>query len=313
MLHLPPRQLLLLSLCAGLLTMALKSLAWYLTGSVGFLSDAMESLVNVAGAGFALWMVTIALRPADSGHPFGHSKAEYFSAAFEGGMIFVAAIAIFVTAIERLFNPQAIVAIGLGTLLTVLASVINLLVGLLLLHGGKQHQSPALEGDGKHLLTDVWTTAGVVIGVALAAISGLSWLDAAVAMLVALHILREGSRILYKAVNGLMDNAIPEQQIQQLTQVLATISASYRTPHNLENSGEKSAKKRTENNATAASYVDFINLRTRAAATQTFAQADLQVPGHWTVEHAHQVADQAEQQLAALGVQLTVHIEPRDT
>lgn len=300
MLHLHPRQLLLLSLFAGLLTMALKTLAWYLTGSVGFLSDAMESLVNVAGAGFALWMVTIASRPADAGHPFGHSKAEYFSAAFEGGMIFVAAIAIFVTAAERLLNPQAITALGLGTLLTVLASVINLAMGLLLIHGGKQHQSPALEGDGKHLLTDVWTTAGVVIGVALAAITGLNWLDAAVAMLVALHILREGSRILAKAVNGLMDKALPEPQVQQLTERLATISADYLAAVN--------ASTRT----VEAGQVDFINFRTRAAATQAFAQADLQVPGHWTVEQAHQLADIAEQQLAELGVQLTVHIEPRN-
>lgn len=299
MLQLRPRQLLLLSLFAGLLTMALKTLAWYLTGSVGFLSDAMESLVNVAGAGFALWMVTIANRPADKGHPFGHSKAEYFSAAFEGGMIFIAAIAIFITAAERLLNPQAIAALGLGTLLTVLASMINLVVGLLLIRAGKQQQSPALEGDGKHLLTDVWTTAGVVTGVALAAISGLNWLDAAVAMLVALHILREGSRILVKAVNGLMDQALPEAQVRQLTERLAAIGADYLATLN------------AESNPLEAAQVDFINFRSRSAATQAFAQADLQVPGHWTVAQAHQLADIAEQQLAELGVQLTVHIEPR--
>ncbi|GHG67627.1 transporter [Alishewanella longhuensis] len=299
--QLHPRQLLLLSLFAGLLTMALKTLAWYLTGSVGFLSDAMESLVNVAGAGFALWMVTIASRPADAGHPFGHSKAEYFSAAFEGGMIFAAAIAIFVTAAERLLNPQAITALGLGTFLTVLASVINLAIGLLLIRAGKQYQSPALEGDGKHLLTDVWTTAGVVIGVTLAAISGLSWLDAAVAMLVALHILREGAGILAKAINGLMDKALPEPQVQQLTELLAHISADYLATPN------------TGLNLPDASQVSFINLRTRAAATQAFAQADLQVPGHWTVAQAHQLADIAEQQLAELGVQLTLHIEPRSS
>lgn len=299
--QLHPRQLLLMSLFAGLLTMALKTLAWYLTGSVGFLSDAMESLVNVAGAGFALWMVTIASRPADAGHPFGHSKAEYFSAAFEGGMIFVAALAIFITAAERLLNPQAIAALGLGTLLTVLASVVNLLVGLLLICAGKQSQSPALEGDGKHLLTDVWTTAGVVIGVTLAAISGLNWLDAAVAMLVALHILREGSRILVKAVSGLMDQALPEAQVQQLTERLAAIGAGYLATLN------------TNLDTLEAAQVNFINFRSRSAATQAFAQADLQVPGHWTVTQAHQLADIAEQQLAELGVQLTVHIEPQSS
>lgn len=283
MLNLRPRQLLLVSLLAGFLTMALKSLAWYLTDSVGFLSDAFESLVNVAGAGFALWMVTIAHRPADDGHPFGHSKAEYFSAAFEGGMILLAAIAIFVTAGERLLNPQPINALGIGTLLTVLASLINLAVALLLLRGGKRWHSPALEGDGKHLLTDVWTTAGVVLGVALAVIFEQNWLDPLVAMLVALHILRAGGRILYKAINGLMDNALPAERVAQLTAVLATIGGP---------------------------QVKFTNIRTRAAAAQAFAQADLWVPGHWSVERAHQLADQAEQQLAAVGIQLIVHIEP---
>lgn len=298
MLQLCPRQLLSLSLFAGLLTMALKTLAWYLTGSVGFLSDAMESLVNVAGAGFALWMVSIANRPADAGHPFGHSKAEYFSAAFEGGMIFIAAIAIFVTAAERLVNPQAITALGFGTLLTVLASLVNLVIGLLLIQGGKQHRSPALEGDGKHLLTDVWTTAGVVVGVTLAAISGLGWLDAVVAMLVALHILREGARILAKAINGLMDKALPEPQIQQITELLTQISAGFPAAASETSTPGKS------------SQVRFKNLRTRAAATQAFAQADLQVPGYWTVEQAHQLADIAEQQLAEYGVQISIHIEP---
>lgn len=281
--RLRPRQLLALSLLAGFLTMALKTLAWYLTDSVGFLSDALESLVNVTGAGFALWMVTIARRPADDGHPFGHSKAEYFSAAFEGGMIFLAALAILLTAGERLLNPQPINALGLGTILTVLASLLNLAVGLLLIRGGKDWHSPALEGDGKHLLTDVWTTAGVVLGVALAVIFEKNWLDPLVAILVALHILREGCRILHKAINGLMDNALPAERIAQINLSLADIGGP---------------------------EVQFTNLRTRTAATQAFAQADLLVPGHWSVERAHQLADQAEQQLASQNVQLIVHIEP---
>ena len=174
MLKLRPRQLLLLSLVGAFATMALKSLAWQLTGSVGFLSDAVESLVNVAGAGFALAMVSIARRPADNSHPYGHSKAEYLSAAFEGGMIFLAALVILATAIERLLNPQPISTLGIGTLLTVLASLINLAIAMLLLKGGKQYNSPALEGDGKHLMTDVWTTAGVVIGVGLAVLASRS-------------------------------------------------------------------------------------------------------------------------------------------
>ena len=283
MLNLRPRQLLLVSLLAGFLTMALKSLAWYLTDSVGFLSDALESLVNVAGAGFALWMVTIARRPADDGHPFGHSKAEYFSAAFEGGMIFLAALAILFSAGERLLNPQSIQALGIGTLLTALASLINLAVAMLLLRGGKDWHSPALEGDGKHLLTDVWTTAGVVLGVALAVIFEQNWLDPLVAILVALHILLEGSRILRNAINGLMDPALPAEQLMALIQILDNI---------------------------APQQVQFANIRTRVAATQAFALVDLRVPGDWTIAQAHQLADQAEQQLALIGIQLTVHLEP---
>lgn len=284
--NLRPRQLLLLSLLAAFITMALKILAWYLTGSVGFLSDAIESLVNVAGAGFALAMVSLARRPADNSHPYGHSKAEYLSAAFEGGLIFIAAIAIFITAIERLFNPQPIATLGLGTALTVLASAINLGIALLLLRGGKQHSSPALEGDGKHLMTDVWTTAGVVLGVTLASYSGYSWLDPLVAIAVALHILHEGGGILYRAVNGLMDKALPDATLQQIEHTLAGFSSN---------------------------DVEFTELRSRAAATLKFAEAKMLVPGHWSVEQAHQLADEVELAVKQLGVELVLHIEPQTT
>ncbi|HBN90552.1 MAG: cation diffusion facilitator family transporter [Rheinheimera aquimaris] len=283
MFSLRPRQLLLLSLLAALATMALKTLAWYLTGSVGFLSDAIESLVNVAGAGFALLMVSIARRPADDSHPYGHSKAEYLSAAFEGGMIFLAAVAILFTAAERLINPQPLATLGLGTALTVLASLINLGIALLLLQGGKLHHSPALEGDGKHLLTDVWTTAGVVVGVALAAMTDMHWLDPLVAIAVALHILYEGGGILYRAVNGLMDKALPDETIQQLEQSLQVF---------------------------ANADVQFINLRTRAAATLRFAQVDMLVPGNWSVQQAHQLADEVELAAQQLKIELVIHIEP---
>ncbi|MBJ91687.1 MAG: cation diffusion facilitator family transporter [Alteromonadaceae bacterium] len=283
MFSLRPRQLLLLSLLAALATMALKTLAWYLTGSVGFLSDAIESLVNVAGAGFALLMVSIARRPADDSHPYGHSKAEYLSAAFEGGMIFLAAVAILFTAAERLINPQPLATLGLGTALTVLASLINLGIALLLLQGGKLHHSPALEGDGKHLLTDVWTTAGVGGGVALAAMTDMHWLDPLVAIAVALHILYEGGGILYRAVNGLMDKALPDETIQQLEQSLQVF---------------------------ANADVQFINLRTRAAATLRFAQVDMLVPGNWSVQQAHQLADEVELAAQQLKIELVIHIEP---
>ncbi|MBU2113090.1 MAG: cation diffusion facilitator family transporter [Gammaproteobacteria bacterium] len=283
MLSLRPRQLLLLSLMAAFATMALKTLAWYITGSVGFLSDAIESLVNVAGAGFALWMVSIAKRPADSSHPFGHSKAEYLSAAFEGGLIFIAALAILITAAERLINPQPIATLGIGTALTVFASIINLAIALLLLRGAKQHSSPALEGDGKHLLTDVWTTCGVVTGVALAAYSGYSWLDPVVAIAVALHILYEGGGILLRAINGLMDKALPDSTLAQIEQTLLTFSSD---------------------------AVQFTDLKTRAAATLKFAEAKMLVPAMWNVQQAHQLADEAELAVQQLGVELVLHIEP---
>lgn len=279
-----PRQLLMLSLLAAFATMALKTLAWYITGSVGFLSDAIESLVNVAGAGFALFMVTLARRPADDNHPYGHSKAEYLSAAFEGGLIVLAALAICITALERLINPQPISTLGIGTTFIVLASLINLGVAFLLLRGGKHYNSPALEGGGKHLMTDVWTTAGVIAGVALASISGYSWLDPLVAIAVAVHIVFEGGQILYKAINGLMDNALPDERLVEIHQLLTTFSNQ---------------------------QVLFLNLRTRAAATLQFAQVDMQVPGNWSVERAHQLADEVEIALMAEGITLTIHIEPQ--
>ncbi|MDX3774108.1 cation diffusion facilitator family transporter [Chromatiaceae bacterium AAb-1] len=278
-----PRLLLVLSLVAALLTMSLKTLAWYLTGSVGYLSDALESVVNLTGAIFALVMVTIAQRPADDSHPYGHSKAEYLSAAFEGGMIFLAAIAIFIAATDRLLNPQPLVTLGTGTALTILASLINLWMARLLLTGSKIHRSPALEGDGKHLMTDVWTTAGIVAGVLLAAATGHYWLDPLVAIAVALHILYEGSRLLYRSVNGLLDPALPADTISLIEHTLS----QYRQEG-----------------------VIFTNLRTRSAATMQFAHVDLNVPGYWTVAHAHQLADEAEQALAQQGIQLTTHIEP---
>jgi cation diffusion facilitator family transporter len=284
MLNLSPRKLLLLSLLAAFATMSLKGLAWYITDSVGFLSDALESLVNVAGASFALFMVTLAQRPADEDHPYGHSKAEYLSAAFEGGLIFIAALMIGYTAIERLINPEPISALGIGTALTVFATIINLAVGLLLLRGGRTHNSPALEGDGKHLITDVWTTVGVVVGVTLASVTGYTWLDPIVAILVALHILHEGWQILYKASNGLMDQALSDERIAGIEEIFAKFSGH---------------------------SVRFINLRTRAAATLQFAQVDMQVPKDWSVEHAHQIADEAEEAVKKIGIELTIHIEPQ--
>ena len=190
---LSPSLLLRVSIAVALLTIALKTLAWWVTGSVGLLSDAMESLVNLASAVFALLMVKIALRPADQDHPYGHHKAEYFSSAFEGLAIIVAAGAIMWAAVQRLLEPQPLQQLGWGLALSVVASAFNGMLAWAMLQSGRYHRSIALEGDARHLLTDVWTSAGVVAGVALVALTGWNWLDPAVAIGVALNILREGA------------------------------------------------------------------------------------------------------------------------
>lgn len=283
---LTPKQALLLSVGAAVVTIVLKMGAWWLTGSVAYLSDALESLVNLAGASFALWMVSYASMPPDSGHPYGHSKAEYFSAAFEGGLIFIAAVAIVVTAGERLLNPQPIAQLGVGTVLSVVASLINFLVARALFQVACVHRSLALEADARHLMTDVWTTAGVVVGVGLAYTSGLGWLDPVVAIGVALNILREGWMLMSRSVNGLMDRALDAEEIEAIEAVLDSF---------------------------AAQGCRYANLTTRAAGALSFAHVDLRVPPDWTVLRAHDLADAVEAAVEArTGVQIRTHIEPLD-
>ncbi|MYN13512.1 cation diffusion facilitator family transporter [Pusillimonas sp. TS35] len=280
-----PRQALLLSLFAALATIGMKAAAWWITGSVGYLSDALESLVNLAGASFALAMLTYARRPPDHDHPFGHGKAEYFSAAFEGGMIFLAALAILVTAGQRLFHLQPVEGLGMGTLLSVVASVVNLLAARILMTVGLRHRSVALIADARHLMTDVWTTAGVIVGVGLAVVTGLQWLDPVVAILVALNILREGGSLLRRSVSGMMDQALDDDIVARLETLL---------------------RARIGEGCTVA------NLRTRAAGATQFAQVDLRVPGDWSVRKAHDLADALEDAAAAHDIVLTTHVEPND-
>ena len=187
-----PKTLLLISACTAVLTIILKMGAWYVTGSVGLLSDGLESFVNLAGAVFALLMVTIAERPADADHPHGHHKAEYFSSGFEGVLIFAAALGILWTAIDRLFHPQPLEQVGWGLVLSVLSTILNGLVAWILFRAAKLYNSIALEADGKHLRTDVYTSIGVMSGIGLVMLTGWQWLDPVVAILTALHILREG-------------------------------------------------------------------------------------------------------------------------
>lgn len=279
------RQALSLSVLAALLTIGLKFAAWHATGSVGLLSDALESLVNLAGAGFALLMVIYAQQPADRGHPFGHGKAEYFSSGFEGLLIAIAALGIFVSAVQRLLAPQPLQAMGLGMTLSLAATLVNLVVARLLLRSGRVHRSLATEADGRHLMTDVWTSVGVIVGVMLAWASGQHWLDPVVAILVGLNILREGWHLVRRSFDGLMDGALPDADIAHIRDMLGKLCPE---------------------------PARFRRLRTRSAGRNRFAYVELHVPGDWSVPRALHAVDQAEQALAQAGITLTVRLRTLD-
>lgn len=217
---LTPQRLLWASVVVALITITLKTLAWVITDSVGLLSDAMESLVNLASAVFALAMVTIASRPADDDHPYGHHKAEYFASGFEGLLIIVAAMAIIWAGVSRLFEPQPIQEVGWGLALSVISSVLNGGLAGIMFGVAKTHRSIAVEADAKHLMTDVWTSVGVVIGVGAVALTGWLWLDAVVAIGVALNILREGFHLVWRSSQGLMDEAVEPEVMRQIQKVL---------------------------------------------------------------------------------------------
>ena len=277
-----------LSIGAALATIVLKSGAYFLTGSVGLLSDAIESLVNLAGAVMALIMLTIAARPADEDHVYGHSKAEYFASVTEGILILGAAIGIIYTAIQRLIEPRPLEQLGIGLAVSVAASLINFIVSRILLKAGKQRQSISLEADAHHLMTDVWTSVGVIGGVAIAGFTGWSILDPIIAILVALNIIWTGVQLVRRSVSGLMDEALPENDQQKIQGVMAT----YR---------EKG--------------VDFHALRTRQAAARRFMSVHILVPGEWTVHDAHHVSEDFEADIrSALGGVVTVftHLEPAE-
>jgi cation diffusion facilitator family transporter len=281
----PLRRFAWLSILAALVTIALKSGAWWLTGSVGFLSDALESLVNVAGAVMALAMLAIASRPADELHAFGHGKAEFFSSAFEGALIALAAGGIAWTAIVRLFDPQPIEQFGLGLAVTVAASLINLGVGLVLLRAGRSHGSIALEANGHHLMTDVWTSVGVILGVGLAALTGWLWLDPAVALAVGVNILWTGWQLTRRSAHGLMDGVLPAGQLEALDAVIE----GYR-----------------------AQGLDFHAVRTRQAGARCFVSMHVLVPGAWTVQQGHDLLERIEAEVRAAIPRSTVftHLEP---
>jgi len=274
-----------LSIAAALATILLKGAAWWLTGSVGLLSDALESFVNLAGALMALAMLSLAEAPADEEHAHGHGKAEYFSSAFEGFLILLAAASIGYAAVERLLHPQALESVGIGLGVSVAASLINLATARILMTVGRRHNSITLEADAHHLLTDVWTSAGVILGVGLVWLTGWLWLDPVIALLVAANIVWTGWQLLQRSASGLMDESIPAGQINAVEAVLE----NYRE-HGL----------------------DFHALRTRQAGMRAFITLHVMVPGAWTVQHGHDWLERIEADIrqAVPGAHVTTHLEP---
>lgn len=277
-----PRTLLRVSIGVALLTIVLKTLAWWLTGSVGLLSDALEAFVNLAGAMFALAMVTVAGRPADAGHPYGHYKAEYFSSGFEGILIIGASMAILWVAVLRLGNPQPLEQLSWGLVLSMVSTALNGGLAWVMFRAAKVHRSMALEGDARHLLTDVWTSVGVVVGLGAAALTSWVWLDAAVAIAVALHILKQGVQLVWRSSQGLMDEAVDPEQRQRIDAVLALHGQAEPAPGAAMPAGVADAQ------------VQFDNIHTRQAGERSFVDLHMHVPGEWSVARGARLRKQVE-------------------
>jgi cation diffusion facilitator family transporter len=275
-----------LSIAAALATITLKTLAWWLTGSVGLLSDALESIVNLVAALLALTMLRVAASPPDENHPYGFSKAEYFAAGIEGALIVLAAAGIFASAIPRLIEPQPLAAPVLGLALSAAASGVNLVVGMLLIRVGRSQHSIALEADGYHLMTDVWTSAGVIVGVALVFLTGWLRLDPLVALAVAAHIIWTGLRLMRRSWKGLLDAAISTEDTSEVTKLFSEYSKRY--------------------------GVSFHALRTRQAGARRFISFHFLVPDAWTVAQAHQLSEEIEARIRSMVPNAAVftHIEP---
>jgi cation diffusion facilitator family transporter len=274
-----------LSIAAAILTIALKAIAYWLTGSVGLLSDALESFVNLVGALMALAMLTIAARPADEDHAFGHSKAEYFSSGVEGTLILIAAASIGVAASQRLITPKPLEQIGLGLGVSIVASLVNLFVALVLLRASKKHNSITLEANAQHLMTDVWTSAGVIVGVGAVTLTDWERIDPIVAFLVAGNIIWSGIRIVRNSVLGLMDTALPVEEQNKIRKVLKPLIHS---------------------------GVQCHALRTRQSGARRFVSFHVLVPGIWTVQRSHRLLESIEADIrrAIPSVTVLTHLEP---
>jgi cation diffusion facilitator family transporter len=277
----------LFSMAVGLLVLALKLAAWWLTGSVALLSDALESIVNVAAAGLALWALWLAAHPADAEHPYGHHKAEYLSAVVEGALIVVAALVILHEAGQALFAPRTIAAPWSGLAINGVATALNAVWGLYLIRAGQRWRSPAIGADGLHLLADVATSAGVIAGIALAVVLEMPLLDPLLAGLVAVNILWMGQRLVRRSVAGLMDAAPDPETLERVRRAIAV---------------------------SATGALEAHDVRTRHAGRASFVEFHLVVPGEWTVAEAHAVCDRIEAALKAEleGAVITIHVEPEE-
>lgn len=274
-----------LSIFTALFTIGLKISAYLLTHSVGLLSDALESTVNLVAAIFALIALKIAAHPPDAEHAYGHSKAEYFSSGVEGTLILIAALTIAISAARRFFAPQSLQQLDLGLLISLVATFCNFVVAKILLQAGRTYRSITLQADAQHLLTDVWTSAGVMVGIAAVAFTGWQMLDPLIALFVAGQIIYAGFRLVRQATLGLMDTALPPDEQQQIVAVL---------------------------NRHATNGVQFHALRTRQSAAHAFVSVHIQVPGHWTVQTGHGLLEQIEQEIrqALPSVSIFTHLEP---
>jgi cation diffusion facilitator family transporter len=282
------KKFLYLSIAAAVATISLKLIAWNLTGSVGLFSDALESCVNLVAAIIALIMISIAEKPADEEHVFGHHKAEYFSSAIEGGLIILASFSIIWSAIPRIINPQPLENIGIGLLIAIGASLINLVVGLILLRQGRKNNSITLEADGKHLMTDVYTSAGVLIGIAMVKLTGWQVIDGIVAVGVALNILWAGYQLMRRSALGLLDTGIPEADRLTITNLLKEFKSK---------------------------DIEFHSLMTRQSGQRKFISLHVLVPGEWTIQQGHNVAEEIEKDIRDsfdLPVTVFTHLEPKE-
>lgn len=273
-----------LSVAAAVATICLKTVAYFLTGSIGLLSDAVESLVNLAGAMMALAMLTVAARPPDKDHAYGHSKAEYFSSAVEGTLILVAALAIAAASVKRIITPKPLEQLGVGLTVSVVASLINLAVALILKKAARRHNSITLEANSTHLMTDVWTSVGVLAGVGAVAITGWLRLDPIVALAVAANIIWSGVSIIRKSVHGLMDTSLPPDEQKKILDILA---------------------------AYVEKGIVYHALKTRQSGSRRFVEFHLLVPGDWTVREGHRMAEEIEKEIKSALPEIAVitHLE----